>query len=116
MLDSPNVVNLFHMLEPWITDAIWIGKMNGGVPEKADKQMKSAIRAGQTDERITEIYTPLKKCPKAKWKDSVKKVVGLEMAQKAGLDVSIRLFNGSYSATTSCLTRLGQFCNSFPPR
>ena len=49
--------------------------------------MASAIRAGQTDERITEIYAQLKKHPKAKWKDSIKKVVGLKMAQKAGLDV-----------------------------
>ena len=86
MLDSANVVKLFHMLEPWVTDAIWIGKMNG-VPSKADKSRELAIRAGQTDERIIEIYAQLKKHPKAKWKDSIKKVIGLKMAQKAGLDV-----------------------------
>jgi DNA repair photolyase len=86
MLDSKNVVKLFHMLEPWVTDAIWIGKMNG-VPEKAGKQWELAIRAGQTDAKIAEIYAALKKHPKVKWKDSIKNVVGLEMAQKAGLDV-----------------------------
>ncbi len=86
MLDAPNVVKLFHMLEPWVTDAIWIGKMRS-VPSKASEQMAAAIRAGQTDERITEIYDQLKKHPKVKWKDSVKKVVGLQMAQEAGLDV-----------------------------
>ena len=86
MLDSPNVVKLFQKLEPWVTDAIWIGKMNG-VPKKAGKQWELAIRAGQTDERIAEIYAALKKHPKVKWKDSIKKVVGLKMAQKAGLDV-----------------------------
>lgn len=86
MLDSPNVVNLFEMLEPWVTDAIWIGKMNG-VPSKADKEMAAAIRAGQTDDKIKKIYAQLRHCKKVKWKDSIKKVVGLKMPKKAGMDV-----------------------------
>ena len=86
MLDSANVVKLFQKLEPWVTDAIWIGKMNG-VPSKANEKMAAAIRAGQTDEKIAEIYAQLKQHPKVKWKDSIKKVVGLKAAEKAGLDV-----------------------------
>jgi DNA repair photolyase len=86
MLDSANVVKLFHMLEPWVSDAIWIGRMRG-VPKKADEEMKKAIRAGQTKERIAEIYASLKGNPKVKWKDSIKKMVGLKMAKEAGLDV-----------------------------
>jgi len=85
MLDSANVVKLFSKLVPWVTDAIWIGKMNR-VPS-ATEQMGDAIRAGQTKEKIREIYADLKRHPKVKWEDSIKKVMGLKRPDKAGLDV-----------------------------
>lgn len=84
MLDSANVVRLFHKLEPWVTDAIWIEKMNG-VPSGTE-EMGTAIRQGQTNERIRQVYAELKRHPKVKWKDSIKKVMGLKRPTKAGLD------------------------------
>jgi len=92
MLDSPNVVDLFHRLEPFVTDSIWIGKLNHvtrrvKVESDRDRAMVDRIVAGQTDERIREIYNELKDEPKVKWKDSFKEVLGLETPDEAGLDV-----------------------------
>ena len=92
MLDSAKVVRLFHKLEPWVTDAIWIGKMNDiarrvSIRTKEDRRRVEAIEAGQTDERTRQIYAELKHHPKVKWKDSIKEVLGLKRPDEAGLDV-----------------------------
>ncbi len=42
------------------------------------------IRLGQTDERIREIYDSLKDEPLVRWKDSIKRVVGLPLGAEAG--------------------------------
>ena len=91
MLDSKFIGLLVEDLERFVTDSIWIGKMNqirvrvkanGAETEEAIKQ----IEAGQTDARIKEIYESLKDRPLVKWKDSIKQVVGLRLAQMPGLD------------------------------
>jgi len=91
MLDAENVIELFQMLESFVTDAIWIGKMNQikrrvEAVTEADKFYVERILNGQIDERITNIYQILKDEPKVKWKESIKKIVGLDLAEKAGLD------------------------------
>ena len=90
-LDGPNVVFLFHKLEPWVTDSIWIGKMNKireRVPCETDedKHRIDSVEKGQTDEMIKAIYNALKDEPKVRWKESYKEVLGLDLAEKAGLD------------------------------
>ena len=92
MLDAKNVVKLFRKLKPYVTDAIWIGKMNRirncmTIRTKEDARRVAEIEAGQTDEKIRAIYAALKKEPKVKWKESIKAVVGLRLAAKPGLDV-----------------------------
>lgn len=92
MLDSPNITRLVEALAPYITDSIWIGKMNGigqrvEVRTKEDRREVARIEAGQTNTRIREIYNGLKDHPLAKWKESIKEVVGLELATAPGLDV-----------------------------
>jgi len=91
MLDSDGVVQMFDMLEPYVTDRIWIGKMNNvrqrvKVQTAEDKKFVDMIVKGQTDVRIHEIYRTLKDDPKVRWKESFKSVLGLELAQEAGLD------------------------------
>jgi DNA repair photolyase len=80
MLDSPNVVKLFRTFEPFVTDTIWIGKMNRiaqrvEAETEEDKRRIQAIEEGQTDERVMEIYNTLKDEPKVAWKDSFKEVI-----------------------------------------
>jgi DNA repair photolyase len=92
ILDSSNVVRLFSKLEPWVTDALWIGKMNRirnctPVVTREDQRRIAEVEAGQTDERIGGIYAELEDRPKVKWKESIKEVVGLELSGEAGLDV-----------------------------
>jgi len=92
ILDSGNVVELVTMMMPVVTDTIWLGKMNCidsrvRVETDEDRAAVERIRAGQTDERIWEIYNALKDNPAVRWKESIKKVVGLDLAEQAGLDV-----------------------------
>jgi len=96
MLDSPNVVKLFYKVEPFVNDTIWIGKMNEiragkmsrvDIETAEDEKRVKTIEAGQTDERIHEIYTELKDEPKVRWKESFKEVLGLELADRPGLDI-----------------------------
>lgn len=92
MLDSPNMVEQFKVMEPYVTDSIWIGKLNHvdkrvKVETEEDQEMVDMIVAGQTDERIHEIYEALKDEPKVKWKESFKEVLGLETPPEPGMDI-----------------------------
>jgi DNA repair photolyase len=98
MLDTreTDIVDLVESLTPYVTDAIWLGKMNqvetrlkaNGVwdqdlvPEMANDLMRS-----QEDDRIWELFTVLKDHPKVKWKNSIKEIVGLQLSEEVGLDV-----------------------------
>jgi DNA repair photolyase len=92
MLDAPNVVNLFHKLAPFVTDSIWIGKLNRARANIWDRspEVEAAIQrieANQADDKIRGIYQALKDEPLVRWKESVKKVIGLKLADEAGLDI-----------------------------
>ena len=92
MLESYNIEALVNALMPFVNDAIWIGKM-----EYLD-QLKRIADAGlagriaeialfQRDEMIWAIYNTYKDNPKIKWKNSIKKVVGLPPAPEPGMDI-----------------------------
>ncbi len=92
MLDSPNITALVDDLMPFVRDAIWIGKMNhiDEIGKDAGKRIKKGlevIEANQGDERIWEIYNLYKDNPKIKWKDKIKKVVGIKAPPAPGMDV-----------------------------
>ena len=94
MLDD-NVVAVVEAVEPFLTDAIWIGKANllkarlrrNGVSDSATLARADALLAAQCDERIAALYERLRTHPQVKWKESIKKVVGIPLAGKVGLDV-----------------------------
>jgi DNA repair photolyase len=82
MLDSANIDRLVADLEPFVTDSIWIGKMNhlGRLLKNADAGLRAALQhveAGQTDDIIQAIYQRHKGNPQIRWKQSIRKVVGI---------------------------------------
>jgi hypothetical protein len=102
---SGKIDDLVRDLSPYVNDAIWIGKMNhlwrirgGGDRAKAEIER---IKPGQTDEKICDIYDRHKDNPKIKWKESIKKVVGIPPVERAGMDVGLR----SASAGSATLAR-----------
>jgi len=74
MLDSETVVTDALYMSPFVTNTIWIGKMNKiddrvvGIPAEE----KSRIKRGQTPKQVRRIYDALKDNPKIEWKDSFK--------------------------------------------
>lgn len=92
MLDTPNVVALFRTLIPFVSDSIWLGKLNRARSciQERTSEIETAIRqveAAQTDDRIWDVYQALKDEPLVRWKESIKQIVGLSLAERAGMDV-----------------------------
>jgi DNA repair photolyase len=82
LLDPRRIDFLINDLMPWVTDSIWIGKMNHikKLLPGADSSIKQALlimEAGQTDDKILKIYDRHKYNPKIKWKSSIREVVGM---------------------------------------
>ena len=91
LLDANSVEKLVKDVEMWVNDSIWIGKLNHvdsrvRVETPRDESFVEMIKAGQTDEKIREIYEALKDHPFVKWKESYKEVLGLKLADEAGED------------------------------
>jgi hypothetical protein len=92
MLDAKNIDLLVSDLMPFITDSFWIGEMNhiGRFSKYADVQIHkelNRIKAGQTPSAIRGIYNRYKHNPMIKWKNGIKKIVGLPIATVPGLDI-----------------------------
>jgi hypothetical protein len=101
MLDErhPAVSRLVQTLSPYVTDAIWLGKanhlmqrlsVNFGGRDKIHPHIKlcaEALLESQSDGCIRTLYDSFNNSPKIKWKESIKKVVGLEVPTEAGLDI-----------------------------
>jgi hypothetical protein len=89
------MVELVHMLSPVVTDTIWLGKMNkarsrlqiNGVNFDAGLlQRLDALEMAQADGEIGLLHKTLQHHPLVRWKESIKKVVGLPLATEAGTD------------------------------
>jgi DNA repair photolyase len=98
MLDTEqaDIVTAFYEMEPYVTDAIWLGKMNKAVERLRrngfgdDEALLEAARLlveSQSDLHIIRLYGRLKDEPKVKWKESIKAVVGLMIPMEVGLDI-----------------------------
>jgi len=91
MLDSEHIFDLVDDLSPYTTNAIWIGKMNQprrriDINDNFIAEAVAKIETGQTDKKIIEIYEKLKSNPLIKWKESIKKVVNIDLSDMPGLD------------------------------
>ena len=72
MLQSDRVVELVNLLEPIVTESIWIGKMNHirknvAINTAQIAQAVQRIEQGQTDDAVGEIYETLKNRVKQKF-------------------------------------------------
>ena len=79
---------------PFVTDAIWLGKGNFWEDRlRTNGNSEDVIKRGReldesfSDEYIMELYEKYRTWPKIKWKESIKKIVGLEIPTESGLDV-----------------------------
>jgi len=92
MLDSANIDALVSDLLPYVTDAIWIGEMNhiGRFSKFATVPIQNElnrIKAGQIHSVIRNIYNRYQGNQMIKWKNGIKKIVGLPIATVPGLDI-----------------------------
>ena len=92
MLDSENIDMLIEDLMPYVSDSIWIGTMNhtGRFGKNANPVLQQAIekiRKGQTNSIIKAIYQRHKNNPMIKWKAEIKKIVGIPLPKKPGMDI-----------------------------
>jgi DNA repair photolyase len=82
MLDD-NVEGVVNDLQDFITETIWIGKMNllkgrlkmNGYSDSLSLQKADELIAMQSDEKIIALVERLKDNPKIRWKESIKKVL-----------------------------------------
>lgn len=90
-----DVDSLIGCLRSYVTDAIWLGRMNqvgAAISINCPKDINAQKRAKelldlQNDNWIRKLYNRYKKDQKVKWKDSIKKVIGLERPLAYGLDI-----------------------------
>jgi len=93
MLDN-HIEAVVEQVLPYVTDAIWIGLPNRlkgilSVCGEGEEMMARAeeLMAGFTEDRIMELYETYRDNPQIKWKESIKKIVGIEVPTEAGLDI-----------------------------
>lgn len=92
-----DIRQLFKILEPWVTDTIWIGPMNH-MEERVDKEARlrwsdahwdywNRVKNSQTKERIQKLYDDMKAEKKVRWKNAIKEMLGLDIPDEIGLDI-----------------------------
>jgi len=92
MLHREDVVAMVRELLPFVTQSVWIGKMNKinrrvvEVSEQVEGEIER-IQRGQSDEQIHLLYQELQSIDKIRWKESIKEVLGLTLPTQAGLDI-----------------------------
>lgn len=93
MLDN-KIDEVIDDLSQYVTDAIWLGKMNFAIRRlRTNGQLDYETRAAaeqllewQSDKNIIDLYNHYKNNPQIKWKESIKKVVGIEVSTIKGED------------------------------
>lgn len=94
MLDD-NIQQVIDDARPFVTDAIWLGRVNNlrsalsrnAPSNQAARAKANELLALQTDEWVKALYETHKHDPLIKYKDSIKKVAGLDRPTEKGLDV-----------------------------
>lgn len=89
-----NTEELVAELLPFVTDAIWIGKPNSllrrikmnGFNDRETLRKAKELNENLSDSWVIGIYECFKDNPKIKWKESIKKIVNIEIPTTKGLD------------------------------
>lgn len=77
-----HAIETFKAAEPYVTEKIWIGAMNG-LDTRVDttnpnfKQAVTDLKKLQSKDELIRLYDMLKDEPKVLWKESIAKIVGL---------------------------------------
>lgn len=78
----------------FVTDSIWLGKMNDPTSRlringhsNIPSEFKDGIRYWMNDKNIFDLYERYHDDPMIKWKESIKKIIGLKMPEEKGLDI-----------------------------
>lgn len=93
MLDN-RIDKVIDDLSQYVTDAIWLGKMNfairrlrtNGHLDSENQAATELLLKWQNDDAIKKLYNRYKDNPLIKWKESIKKVVGIEVSTIKGED------------------------------
>ncbi len=93
MLDC-SATTLIERIRSYITDSIWLGKPNhlkqrltlNGAPAHVKAQGELLLPI-LNDKYIKLLYETHRRNPMIKWKESIKKIVGLEVATETGTDI-----------------------------
>jgi hypothetical protein len=77
LLGTEETVRTFHRLLPWVSETIWIGKMNlkAVFGDEGVRAVYKSVRALQSDDYILDLVNRLGDHPQARWKDSIRKVM-----------------------------------------
>jgi DNA repair photolyase len=94
MLDDKADI-LINKVMPYVTDAIWFGKMNrvnlrlkmNGHGDEATMKKARQLMDSLSDDYILNFYSMHKDNARIKWKESIKKVGGIEIPLESGLDI-----------------------------
>jgi len=94
MLDG-NIHEVISKVTPYVTDSIWLGianRLRGQIAINCPDDEKVMAMANDliglmSDEFIHSLYARYKSDSTIKWKDSIKKVVGIERPIEKGLDI-----------------------------
>ncbi len=94
MLDA-RIDLLVPLLLPYVTDSIWLGKANKLSAILGSNKVKNIftvkrmeqLEAWLNKDAIFMLFLQYNKHLKIKWKDSIKKIVGLDRPQEIGLDI-----------------------------
>lgn len=94
MLDE-NIDAVVSAVQPFVTDTIWLGKANDlrqrtSINCPGDKEVRARVdqlTEWQNDDAIKALYARYKNDPMIRYKDSIKKVVGLDRPTASGLDI-----------------------------
>jgi len=95
ILDMKDIDSLIFDLLDFVTDSIWLGKMNflfrrlkiNGITDPITRKKGGELIGSQSDEAITDLYNRFKDNGKVKWKDSIKNKVNIEVSTIKGLDI-----------------------------
>ena len=93
MLDN-DVDAVIHQVQPYVTDSIWLGKANmlkarltlNGYKDPETLYRANQLLEWQSDPEIMALYARHRNNPQIRWKESIKKVVGIQLHTVAGRD------------------------------
>jgi len=89
-----SIPDLIQAIDPFVTDSIWVGKANflkrrlkvNGITDTKSIEMADRLIESQNVEKIKDLFNILNENPKVKWKESIKKVLNINISTEKGLD------------------------------